>query len=147
MKRALPFALLLVPPLLVTLAPRETQACTIDGKPTAFANGRQAVLSPPPRRWTEAAVRTYVQFSFPSAYRAHAAVHLTESRTLLRSVLPAQSLRHALEWEFGDGTHVTGWTVTHSYARPGVYRVLVKAYYNWLHRYYSFDMVRIVVAH
>src|ERR687885_834252 len=113
-------------------APQTTQACTIDGQPTAFANGSRAVLSHV--TFTLKTARTWAPFSFPSRYHARTPIRFTEDRALLRRVLPADALRHTWRWDFGDGTHELGWAVTHRYAHAGLYRITVQAYYSTLHR-------------
>jgi chitodextrinase len=126
-------------------APQTTQACTIDGKPTAYADGSRAVLSHV--KLTVATARTWAPFSFHSAYHARTAIRLTEDRAQLRGVLqPDDAMQRAWSWEFGDGTHATGWTVTHRYAHPGAYRITVSAYYPTFHQYISFDKVRITIT-
>lgn len=121
-------------------------ACTIDGKATAFANHKLAVLTR--GKLTTASVPTWAPFSFPGRYRAGATITLTEDQAQLRRVLPpeATTTHRAWRWEFGDGTHATGWTVSHRYAHPGTYRISVDAYYPSWHQYFSFDLVRIVVS-
>jgi hypothetical protein len=121
-----------------------TNACDIDGKATAFANGARAVLSHV--TFTLKAARTWALFSFPGRYRARALIRLTEDRAQLRQALPPDSLRHTLRWEFGDGTHAPGWAVTHRYAHAGIYRLTVHAYYSTWHQYFPFDNVRISIA-
>jgi PKD domain len=121
-----------------------TNACDIDGKPTAFADGNRAVLSHV--TFTLKAARTWALFSFPGRYRARALIRLTEDRAQLRQALPPDSLRHTLRWEFGDGTHAPGWAVTHRYAHAGIYRLTVHAYYSTWHQYFPFDNVRISIA-
>jgi chitodextrinase len=125
--------------------PQPMQACTIDGKPTAFADGSRAVVSHV--QLTVATARTWAPFSFRSAYHARAAIRFTEDRVQLRGVLqPDDAMQRAWRWEFGDGTHATGWTVTHRYAHPGAYRITVAAYYPTFHQYFTMDTVRITIT-
>jgi hypothetical protein len=121
-----------------------TNACDIDGKATAFANGARAVLSHV--TFTLKTARTWALFSFPGRYRARTLIRFTEDRTQLRYALPADSLRHTVRWDFGDGTHAMGWAVTHRYAHAGLYRITVKALYSTWHQYFPFDNVRISIA-
>ena len=74
-------ALALVTTITLT-APQTAQACTIDGKPTAFADGSRAVVSHV--KLTVATARTWALFSFRNPYHAHAAIRLTEDRAQLR---------------------------------------------------------------
>jgi hypothetical protein len=137
-------ALALVTTIALT-APQTARACTIDGKPTGFANGSRAVVTHV--TLTVATARTWAPFSFRSPYHAHTAIRLTEDRAGLQGVLqPDDAMRRAWRWEFGDGTHATGWTLTHRYARPGAYRITVLAYYPAFHQYISFDKVRITIT-
>jgi hypothetical protein len=121
-----------------------TNACDLDGKPTAFANGARAVLSH--ATFTLEAARTWALFSFPGRYHAHTPIRFTEQRGQLRYVLPSDSLRHTVRWDFGDGTHAMGWAVTHRYTHAGIYRITVNAYYSTWHQYFPFDNVRISIA-
>ena len=137
-------ALALVTTITLT-APQTAQACTIDGKPTAFADGSRAVVSHV--RLTVATARTWALFSFRNPYHAHAAIRLTEDRAQLRGVLqPDDAMQRAWRWDFGDGTHATGWTVIHRYAHPGAYRITVAAYYPTFHQYFTMDAVRITIT-
>ena len=143
MKYLLAAALALAATIALT-APQATHACTIDGKPTAFADGSRAMLSQV--KLTVATARTWAPFSFRSQYHAHEAIRLTEDRAQLRRVLPSDTMERAWRWDFGDGTHATGWTVTHRYAHPGAYRITVRAYYPTFQQYFSFDTVRITIT-
>lgn len=120
------------------------QACTIDGKATAVANGQRAIITR--EKLTMAVLHTWAPFTFPSRYRAHASIALTEDRTQLDRALPGEATHHAWRWDFGDGSHATGWSVTHRYTRPGAYRISVAAYYPTWKQYYSFDTIRISVT-
>ena len=128
----------------VLTAPQTTHACTIDGQPTAFANGRRAVVSPV--KLTVTTARTWAPFSFRSAYHARAAIRLTEDRAQLRRVLAPDTMQRAWRWEFGDGTHATGWTVSLRYGHAGAYRITVWAYYPTYDQYVAFDRVRITIT-
>src|SRR4051794_18469272 len=85
-------------------------------------------------------------FSSRGHYHARTPIRFTEARARLRHVLPADALRHALRWDFGDGTHALGWAVTHRYAHAGIYRITVNASYSSWHQYFPFDNVRISIA-
>lgn len=146
MDRAAPLVMALLLPLAGTVAGVQavTQACTLDGQPTAVANGRRAVpaLDSP----TAASVRTWAPFAFPGAYHVHIAIRLSEDRTQLRAVLPPEAFQRAWLWQLGDGTHAIGWTVNHRYGRPGYYRIVVAAYFPTWRRYVAVDAVRIVTT-
>jgi PKD domain len=138
-------AVLLVLMLSVAVvSPREANACDIDGKATAIANGARAVRSH--ATFTLKTARTWALFSFPGHYHARTPIRFTEVRAQLRHVLPADALRHTLRWDFGDGMHLLGWTVTHRYAHAGIYRITVNASYSTWHQYFPFDNVRISIA-
>ncbi len=128
----------------ITLATRgDATACTLDGKATAFADGSRAVLTG--GSYTPAAGSVWAPFRFTRSYRVHASLTLTEDRGALRRALPSQALGHAWRWDFGDGAHAVGWTVTHRYARPGAYRITLSSYYPSWRRYFQFDSVHITV--
>jgi hypothetical protein len=124
--------------------PAVTQACTIDGQPSAVADGHRAV--PAPGNLTAASVRTWAPFAFPGAYHVHTVIRLREERAQLRAVLPPEAFTRPWLWQFGDGTRAVGWTVRHRYSRPGSYRIVVAAYFPTWHRYVAVDAVRIVMT-
>jgi hypothetical protein len=138
---AVPLALLLA---IALESSHGTYACDLDGKPTAVADGNRAVFSHV--TFTLTTARTWALFSFPGRYHARTPIRFTEERAQLRYALPSDSLRHAVRWDFGDGTHAMGWAVTHRYAHAGLYRITVKALYSTWHQYFPFDNVRISIA-
>ena len=142
MKRVAAVLLVLLP----TFASlRGANACDIDDKVTAIANGDRAVRSHV--TFTLKTARTWALFSFPGRYHARTPIRFTEERGQLRRALPPDSLRHTLRWDFGDGTHATGWAVTHRYTHAGLYRITVNAYYSTLHhQYFPFDNIRISIT-
>src|SRR5579872_5272148 len=89
------------------------QGCTIDGQPTALADGSRAVLASDTP--TAATTRTWAPFLFTGSYDVHMVVRLTEDRAQLRAGLPPEALKRPWLWQFGDGTHAIGWTVAHRY--------------------------------
>ncbi len=119
-------------------------ACTLDGQPTATANGRRAL----PSRGTlsAAVIRTWAPFSFPGTYHVGTVIRLREDQTQLHAVLPPEAFERPWTWQFGDGTHAVGWTVVHRYGRPGRYRITVSAYYPTWHSAVAFDAVRIILT-
>jgi hypothetical protein len=119
-------------------------ACTIDGKPSALANGRRATLSRDVP--TSATLRTWASFTFAGRYHARASIRFAEDRTTLRTALSPDALAHPLRWDLGDGTWADGWTVTHHYGKPGVYRISIAAYDAGWRRYFPFDLVRVIIA-
>lgn len=124
-------------------------ACTIDGKATAYVDGRRAARTPLITKPLPAsAARTWAMFTFNGRYRAGTALRLMEDRAQLKSALSAQTLSAAKSWrwDFGDGSHASGWAVTHKYTHPGTYRITVAAYYSAWHKYFAFDAIHIVVT-
>lgn len=119
-------------------------ACTLDGKATALADGRRAVLTS--AAYTPAAGRVWAPFRFALTYRARVTITLTEDRQALQRALPPEALGHPWRWDLGDGARAAGWTVAHRYARPGVYRIAVWYYYPSWRRYFQFDSVRITIS-
>lgn len=119
-------------------------ACTIDGKATAFANGSRAIKTR--GQLTLATAGAYAPFSFPGRYADGTTIRFAEDQTTLSQVLVPDALHRAWLWQFGDGKHLSGWRVTHRYAHPGTYRIMVEAYYPSMRQYYPFDTIRIVVT-
>jgi hypothetical protein len=125
-----------------TVAP--AGACTLDGQPTASANGRLARLNPHTPQ-TTADLATWAAFIFTQHFHARLPVTLTEDRRALARVLIAEALRRPWRWEFGDGSTGYGWSVRHTYARPGTWRVTVDAYLPNTKKWYHFDQVMLTV--
>jgi len=118
------------------------QACTIDGKPSVFANGTRAVIYKAAP--TAATYATWAHFAFPRAFRAGQGILLKEDDALMRTVLPQADLTRSWRWHSGDGTARTGDTMTHTYRRAGTYKATVDAYfkgYGWQ----LFDSVTVTV--
>ncbi len=103
------------------------QACSLDGKPSAYANGVPAVVV-----HTVPTVKTYVwwaHFAFPRAFRAGQHIRLNEDDAVIRKLLPVPALQRPWRWRFGDGDMEIGDRVTHVYRRPGRYKLFVEAYF------------------
>jgi hypothetical protein len=127
---------------LASIAPLATSACTIDGRPSAFANNMRAVL------YTHApTAATYVwwaRFAFPRAFRVGQRITFHENDAQVRPLLPLADLKRSWRWQFGDQTAQVGDRVTHRYQRPGKYKVSVEAYfprYGWA----AFDSITIAL--
>jgi len=118
------------------------RACTFDGKPSAFADGRRAVLdTAPPGPATSA---WGARFAFAQAFRTGQRVVFHEDDAQVRPVLPAADLHRGWRWRFGDGGGQPGDQVTHRYDRPGHYKISVDAYfahYGWQ----PFDTIAITI--
>ena len=138
--RRLLYPLALAGSLAAIAAP--AHACTIDGKPSAYANGVRAVIShemPTPQTYA-----AWAHFTFPRAYRAGQRIMFREDDVQVRRLLSRADLRRSWRWRFGDGTARTGDTAAHSYRRAGRYRVSVDAYfrgYGWQ----AFDSIAITI--
>ncbi len=122
----------------------DANACTIDGKATARADGRLASRSSTP--YSSKAARTWAAFAFGGTFGHRSIVALTEERGLLTGVLPSEATSHPWRWQFGDGTTAIGWTVHHRYVHTGTYRITVGAYYPSWKQYFPIDLIRIVVS-
>ena len=117
-------------------------ACSLDGKPSAYANGVPAVVV-----HTAPTVATYVwwaHFAFPRSFHAGQHIQLHEDDATIRKLLPPAATRRPWRWRFGDGDSVIGDRVTHLYHRPGRYKLAVEAYfptYGWQ----QFDTITVTV--
>ena len=127
---------------LVSMVPMTTSACTIDGKPSAFANNIRAVLYQ--HAPTPATYAWWARFTFPRAFRVGQPIAFHESDAQVRPLLPLADLTRSWRWEFGDKTAQVGDHVTHRYQHPGTYKVSVAAYfpkYGWE----AFDSITITI--
>ena len=133
-------ALAALAPVLAVAPP--ARACSLDGKPSAYANGVPAVVV-----HTAPTVATYVwwaHFAFPRAFRAGQHIRLNEDDAAIRKVLPPAAARRHWRWRFGDGNTVIGDRVAHVYRRPGRYKLSVEAYFpssGWQ----QFDTITVTV--
>lgn len=140
--------LLYLPVLCASLAPvlagtTSARACTIDGKPSAFANDDRAVIySKPP---TEATYAWWARFAFPRAFHVGQRIAFREDDAQVRKVLPSMAdVSRSWRWDFGDKTAQEGDRATHSYARAGRYKVAVDAYFHG-YGWEAFDTITITV--
>jgi len=127
---------------LVSIVSMTTSACTIDGKPSAFANDIRAVLYQ--QAPTPATYAWWARFTFPRAFRVGQPIAFHESDAQVRPLLPLADLTRSWRWEFGDKTAQVGDRVTHRYQQPGRYKVSVEAYfptYGWE----AFDSMTITI--
>jgi hypothetical protein len=117
-------------------------ACSIDGKPSVFANNVPAVIGPAP---TVASYATWAHFAFPHAFKAGAPIHFRENDAQIRRVLPPMAdLHRPWRWRFGDGASQVADRVRHVFRYRGRYRVSVDAYfphYGWE----QFDSVTVTI--
>jgi hypothetical protein len=128
----------------VVSATAPAAACTLDGQPTASANGQLARLNSHTPQ-TTADLATWAAFVFAQRFHSRRPITLAEDRRALSRVLIAAALRRPWRWEFGDGSMGYGWSVRHSYARPGNWRVTVDAYLPSNKKWYHFDQVMLTV--
>ncbi len=140
MRRVLPPIILVA--ALGSVVGSPAQACSLDGKPSAYADGVPAVVV-----HTIPTVATYAwwaHFAFPRAFRAAQRLRLNEDDRAIRTLLPSSALRRPWRWRFGDGNAQIGDRVTHIYRRPGRYKLSVEAYfpsYGWQ----AFDTITVTV--
>jgi hypothetical protein len=113
------------------------RACGLDGVPSLHINGvvAQRMTSKPSR----ADLAHWAPFIFPGPYRPGAVLRISENVSELKRSLPADAFSHPWRWTFGDGTTGTGFTMRHSYRRPGEYRITVTAYYTSYKAWFLFD--------
>lgn len=107
-------------------------ACTIDGKPSAFANNTRAVIYK--QAPTKATYAWWAHFAFPHTFRVWRPIVFKEDDAQVRKALPLADLRRSWRWNFGDKTSAIGDRTAHVYHRAGKYRVSVAAYfigYGW----------------
>lgn len=115
-------------------AASSAQACMLDNKPSAYANGVRAVITKGAP--TAATYAWWAHFAFPHSLRVGQRVVFREDDAQVRKALPSL-LRHSprpWRWRFGDGQSVVGDHPAHAYRRPGRYKVLVQVYgkgYGW----------------
>lgn len=142
--RCLPCVPVLSVSLALTLAgTMSAQACTLDGKPSAFANDVRAVIySKAP---TEATYAWWARFAFPRAFHVGQRIAFHEDDAQIRKVLPSMAdLSRSWRWDFGDKAAQVGDRATHSYARAGRYKVAVEAYFHG-YGWQAFDTITITV--
>ena len=121
------------------------QACTLDQKPSASADGHLAGINrSTPTTQEQLAAWSY--FAFPRPFQVGTTVVLTEDRREVARTLVPSAMRQPWGWLFGDGSSATGWTVRHAYTRPGPLRISVYAYDPAIGRWTLFDQVTITIS-
>jgi len=127
------------------------QACTIDQRPSASANGALARLNLQ-QPTTAAQLAVWAPFVFARSYAPRQTIALTEDRAQLAHVLVPRAMQRPWRWSFTDGSSHTayntiayGWTVQHTFAHPGQWQVSVDAYDPISKKWYPFDQVAIVI--
>jgi hypothetical protein len=112
--------------LALILLPGVARACALDNRASLFANGIQATFT------TGAATSTglWAPFTIAPALARGVPVRFTELRADLARSLPPSTLNAPYRWAFGDGTTALGHAVSHRYARPGLYQLVVYGFYD-----------------
>jgi hypothetical protein len=132
--------------VLCTWLPCVAAACALDSTPSLIANGVQATTT------KEIPTRTslWAPFTIVPAFATGAPILFTELRADLARSLPPSTLAAPYRWAFGDGSMALGHVVSHHYARPGRFRLVVYGFYNGstqeTHGWFLFDsaLLRIV---
>lgn len=119
-------------------------ACTLDQKPSIFADGRLARINTHPPT-TQQAFATWTYFYVPGSFAAGKAIALSEDRRDVARTLTAEAMRQPWGWQFGDGRVAYGWSVRHAYARAGRWRVRVFAWDPAGRRWDMFDQATITI--
>jgi len=122
-RHSFPGAAALVAALLLTLAPSVAAACAIDSTASLSANGVRATLTS--TSLSNASAATWAPFTVGQAFATGAPIVVDESQAELARTLTPDEVAAPYRWSFGDGGVAWGHAVTHRYARPGSYRVIV----------------------
>lgn len=123
---------------------QSAQACSIDGKPTLKVNGYEVVINKVvPAAGANLSVWAPFVLTFP--------LHTGKKEALMeiKQAVPLQleAFRTPWRWNFGDGTPVArGFSVSHIFTKPGVYKVTVDAYFPSHKFWYTFDAVQVRVV-
>ncbi len=120
------------------------RACGLDGKPSMLGNGRLVRINPSYPQ-TDAQVAYWAVFALPGSYGAGQVVALTENRAEVARTLLPQAMLRPWRWTFGDGATAYGWTVRHTYARAGHWRITTYAYDPGSRTWNNFDQAVITV--
>jgi len=131
---------LLMASALVSGLPRAATACALDYRASLYADGVPALLtaSGPHGRGP------WAPFTIAQAIAAATPVRFTEAQADLARTLPPVMRRAPYCWAFGDGTIAVGHSVTHRYARRGMYIVTVSGFDPVARGWVAFDQA---VAH
>lgn len=120
----------------------EAAACTVDGKPSAYANGVGAVLVK-----TAPTAQTYAwwaRFAFSTPFHAGKTITFYENDAQVKPILPLADFSRSWRWSFGDGSTAVGDRAAHQYAHAGRYKMQVEAYFSrqgWL----AFDTITVII--
>ena len=130
--------------LLAVCGAGSAAACALDQTPSVYANGQLAGKNPS-LPTTQAQLKVWTYFIFTRTYPMHHAITFTENRREVAQTLKAVAMRRPWRWHFGDGQIAYGWTVRHTYAHAGRWRIVVDAYLPSAKQWYEFDQVTITV--
>lgn len=119
-------------------------ACALDQTPSLSVDGIRARVNPVTPT-TQAQLAHWTYFIFPHTYRAGHPLTLTEDRREVARTLMPSALRQPWGWQFGDGQVAVGWTVRHTYARAGQYRLRVYCWNPEAHAWDAFDQATITL--
>jgi hypothetical protein len=119
-------------------------ACSLDNRPSAYADGQLARANPHIPT-SSAQLASWSPFVFARNYQTRHTVTLTESRSEVARSLRAAAMRRPWRWSFGDGHTAYGWTVRHTYTRAGHWRIAVDAYDPGTRQWYNFDQIIITI--
>ena len=116
----------LVAALLLALTPSVALACAIDSTASLSANGVRATLNNvSSSNASNASAATWAPFIIGQAFATGTPIVVAESQAELARTLTPDEVAAPYRWSFGDGGVARGHAVTHRYARPGFYRVVV----------------------
>ncbi|MGH2390770.1 MAG: PKD domain-containing protein [Chloroflexota bacterium] len=120
-----------------------SQACTIDGVPSLSINGYTVVIN----KVVPTGPNLRVWAPFVLSFDLHTGRdEVLDEPTRLVPLQP-EAFKNPWRWNFGDGTpSVRGIEVHHKFSKPGVYKVLVYAYFPSRKFWYAFDAVQIRVV-
>ncbi|GAC1397696.1 MAG: hypothetical protein NVSMB65_16500 [Chloroflexota bacterium] len=128
--------------VLVMLGPGVASACALDNTASFWVDGVRASLNLTPptdlARWSP--------FTVDRAFASDTALHLSENRADLARTLSPATLAAPYRWALGDGVTVFGHTITHRYARPGYYRVVVSGDGGTSRGWITFDTVLVHIV-
>jgi hypothetical protein len=101
-------------------------ACTLDGIASLSVNGTVAGLTS--GQPTRATAGYWAPFTL-LAQGSGSTLRFSEDLHKVGQSLPPAMLATPFHWDFGDGATASGYTVHHTYAHPGWYKITVR--YDW----------------
>lgn len=123
-------------------SPQNAGACTIDGAPTLLVNGYAAILNKDVPVGKGLAVWAPFKLSFPLHVGRDEAIAEKKGQV----PLPLEGFKVPWRWTFGDGSPAArGMSVHHTFHKPGVYKIVVEAYFPSHRFWYPFDALQVTV--